>query len=593
MKKILFVAIILPLFLAGLSNGQTEAANPNEAANKMFVEVVKLISDAKGKPSKQVIKDLKKAITTLKQIVEKYPSSNLAVQIISGQSIGNISLSKIEKRLRDFDGRLGEKTYGGKFTDVANALAVLPNGDMIMAGYTESKGAGKFDAWVIRLASDGKVIWEKTLGSKYSDFANAIAVLPNGDFVMAGGAGQSDAGQSAWVVRMAGNGNVIWDKRFAGNGNAGAGEIALLPNGDILASGRTWPKGEGLAPWAVRLNGNGDVIWERVFGKNSHDRRYTNTYERKTLSDERKALSELFSEMVFDNNTRDGALASFPNGDIVVAGTLGWMSRLSGDGKKIWEKKPGSEMSEVWYDLEVLPNGDIVATGYVNLKGTDDTVAIVVRLDGDGNVIWERKFTGSNNVLAAIALLPNGDLIIAGYIQSEIKRNFYAWAIRMDGNGKVIWDKTFGGEADVRALALTLLPNGDLVMVGRIDSAGVGGTDTWIFQLSAADGQLVGPGRKRKAIYGVNDNLLVGKTAIISECRKSQLSQSACECRFDLMKSKMSKDHFRMVLSLVSGRGIIESERYLRNLSPKDQAKFSANMKKIREAAKSQCGLVK
>ena len=43
------------------------------------------------------------------------------------------------------------KTYGGKDWDGARAVAVTPEGDIIVAGYTWSFGAGGKDVWVLRL----------------------------------------------------------------------------------------------------------------------------------------------------------------------------------------------------------------------------------------------------------------------------------------------------------------------------------------------------------------------------------------------------------------------------------------------------------
>ncbi len=47
------------------------------------------------------------------------------------------------------------KTYGGPIADEANAVAVAPNGDIIVAGYTWSFGASSADVWVLRLPPDG------------------------------------------------------------------------------------------------------------------------------------------------------------------------------------------------------------------------------------------------------------------------------------------------------------------------------------------------------------------------------------------------------------------------------------------------------
>ena len=74
---------------------------------------------------------------------------------------------------------------------VANAVAVLPDGNIIVAGYTESFGAGRRDVYVLKLSPYGKKIWEKTYGGRDWDEAHAVAVLPDGNIIVAGRAGAS------------------------------------------------------------------------------------------------------------------------------------------------------------------------------------------------------------------------------------------------------------------------------------------------------------------------------------------------------------------------------------------------------------------
>ncbi len=78
------------------------------------------------------------------------------------------------------------KTYGGTKDDVANAVAVASNGDIIVVGYTYSFGAGKEDVWILRLDENGNIKWQKTYGGKYLDEADAVAVASNGDIIVIG-----------------------------------------------------------------------------------------------------------------------------------------------------------------------------------------------------------------------------------------------------------------------------------------------------------------------------------------------------------------------------------------------------------------------
>ena len=78
------------------------------------------------------------------------------------------------------------KTYSGSDYNEAEAVAIAPNGDIIVAGRTESFGAGKDDFWVLRLDENGNVKWQKTYGGSYDDRAFAVAIAPNGDIIVTG-----------------------------------------------------------------------------------------------------------------------------------------------------------------------------------------------------------------------------------------------------------------------------------------------------------------------------------------------------------------------------------------------------------------------
>ena len=50
-----------------------------------------------------------------------------------------------------------DHTYGGWRFDSASSIVALADGGFAVAGYTESKGAGNRDMWVLRLDEAGNV----------------------------------------------------------------------------------------------------------------------------------------------------------------------------------------------------------------------------------------------------------------------------------------------------------------------------------------------------------------------------------------------------------------------------------------------------
>jgi hypothetical protein len=92
LKRMLALAVLAieTVLLAACST------DPNEAANKLFIEAQQVIEKA-GKQQKAADKLplLRDAEERLKAIVSKYPAANLAVQLASGQSVGIISLKSV------------------------------------------------------------------------------------------------------------------------------------------------------------------------------------------------------------------------------------------------------------------------------------------------------------------------------------------------------------------------------------------------------------------------------------------------------------------------------------------------------------------
>ncbi|WP_456366813.1 protein kinase domain-containing protein [Thermococcus sp.] len=280
------------------------------------------------------------------------------------------------------------RILGGGDYDGFNDVKIAPNGDIIVAGYTKSFGAGDEDVWVLRLDANGNVKWQKTYGGKYGDYANAVAIASNGDIIVAGYTDSFGAG-GAWVLRLDANGNVKWQKTYGGSGYDEATTIAIAPNGDIIVAGYTDSfSADDFDFWVLRLDENGNVKWQKTYGGSNSDEAY--------------------------------AIAVADNGDIIVAG---------------WTKSFGVN-AEKWAYIWVL------------------------RLDENGNVKWQKAYGGSNgwDEANAVAVANNGDIIMVGYYSGNV------WVLRLDSEGNIKWQKIPSGTSHFNSLALT--PEGDIIAVG-------------------------------------------------------------------------------------------------------------------------------
>ncbi len=391
---------------------------------------------------------------------------NVLALIVAGILLGAFTL--VPHEVKAEGGSYWAKTYGGNGESVLNDVTVMPDGSIIAVGWTNSTGAGGEDALVMKLSPDGGVIWAKTYGGAQDDEAWAVAVAPNGDIIVAGytssfGAGSSDI----WVLRLDENGNVKWQKTYGGNNWDVAIAMAVAPNGDILVAGDTGSFGVDFTDfWVLRLDGNGNVKWQKIFGK---------------------------------GNAR--AIIVAPDGDIVVAGDTDifgagsadiWVLRLDADGNVKWQKTYGGKNNEWPTSLALAPNGDIVVVGSTLSFGAGWYDAWILRLDQNGNVMWQKRYGGEyNDETWGVAVAQNGDLIVAGYTSSFGAGGYDAWVLRLDGDGNVKWQKTYGGKLGDKIYALDLTPKGDIVLAGSTLSFGTGWYDAWILRLPS-DGNLPG-----------------------------------------------------------------------------------------------------
>ncbi len=69
---------------------------------------------------------------------------------IAGETYTNFNTDVWVRRLDRQGHLMWSRIFGGAGDDNANAIAVLPDGSIVAAGSTDSKGAGFSDGWVIR-----------------------------------------------------------------------------------------------------------------------------------------------------------------------------------------------------------------------------------------------------------------------------------------------------------------------------------------------------------------------------------------------------------------------------------------------------------
>lgn len=159
---------------------------------------------------------------------------------------------------------------------------------------------------------------------------------------------------------------------------------------------------------------------------------------------------------------------------------------------KEWEYYFG-DSSDVtgFYDVEVLSDGKYIVCGTTPIWGSDSAHRFgwIVKFDTDGTLLWDKKYVayerfGTHSFLYDIDILPNGDLLACGELRFSfdvgIRPIQQGWILRTDSNGCVIDNCTVGvEEVERKKIDFLLSPNPATTSVTiNIDESMLGGTAT-------------------------------------------------------------------------------------------------------------------
>lgn len=208
-----------------------------------------------------------------------------------------------------------------------------------------------------------------------------------------------------------------------------------------------------------------------------------------------------------------------------------WLARVDADGDLLWTRgftRPGTGRHFL-FDAAELADGSWIAVGATGLLDQPPQAAWVVRLAADGDLLWQFEFGGGQVEAArAVALAADGGFVVAGTTSSSGAGSDDAFVLKLDADGAIQWQRTFGGPDSEQVEDLVALDDGGFAVVGAGNGFTPSGHAPWILRLDAdgaplwhravadvwgdlgavaqtADGQLVVVGRVAQDGFASND----------------------------------------------------------------------------------------
>jgi hypothetical protein len=186
------------------------------------------------------------------------------------------------------------------------------------------------------------------------------------------------------------------------------------------------------------------------------------------------------TELRYAVNLTDGFL--LVGNQFLVSGDVnGFVAKIDNQGTLIWQTIIGEENIDKLFSGIITFDGFAVF-GLTQSYGNNQSTAWVVKLDNDGNVIWNKTFGQTNpTTLRSGVLAQDGDYVLAGYTDLPGGNNYDFYLLKIQPDSGMVWNKTYGGVQNEKAYSMTKAVDG-YVLVGEIESQ-TASTDAWLLKV--------------------------------------------------------------------------------------------------------------
>lgn len=389
------------------------------------------------------------------------------------------------------------RAFGGSGEDTFRSVIQTSDGGYAMLGYSnstdgdlQSKTLAVNDYWLVKLDAQGELQWSKTYGGSKDDRGQGLVQTQDGGYALTGYA-MSDDGDGTvnkgfhdnWVIKVDAQGTLEWERSYGFSGHDHAYDILDTGDGgyffagflDITsarADGNT-EKRNSLAShgvgefWGTKIDNKANVQWRGYYGGTNNDRAHA-----VVRADDGGYVMAGFTESDdFDINNSRGSYDF-------------WVVKIDEGGELVWQRSFGGTGIERAQDIAKTADGGYVVTGNTFSNDVDisenqgESDVWLIKIDGSGNLVWNRSFGGSQfDAAQSVTLSHDGGFIISGNSKStDSDANSNAgendiWLLKTDYEGNLVWQQSFGGSGLDYGFDTLETSTGAIVLVGEMASS--------------------------------------------------------------------------------------------------------------------------
>ena len=331
--------------------------------------------------------------------------------------------------------------------------------------------------------------WDLFYGSNNFDELLSVVEVSDG-YVYGGSATSSTMGDSPqtagssdyWIYKTDFDGNIIWSYTYGGFGQDNLQNLIQTDDGGFIMCGFSFSNAGAFKSqdsrgdrdfWIVKVDENGLFSWDL------------------TLGGDQEEFPTTIIQLQDGSYFVGGWTQSLVSGEVSTPTRGGmfdyWLTHIDENGTFLNDHRLGGSNADQLFDIYELPNGEVLLLGLSssNIGGekSEDRYGgldvWLVRMNIDGSIVWDRTYGGTQNEQGwSIAMAPDGNILIGGFSDSGISGNKTTaniggadyWLLKIDEAGNKIYDRTFGGTLADEVNEIKVNDKGLIYLGGRSQS---------------------------------------------------------------------------------------------------------------------------
>lgn len=182
------------------------------------------------------------------------------------------------------------KYFGGSFTDTPFGVVETNDNNYIIVASSDSEdfnitnNKGTYDFWVLKISKEGNLIWEKNFGGSEIDEPRGITTTNDGNFIIVGDTRSSNkdvatnnGAADLWIIKITTDGNLIWEKTIGASSFDVARSISKTQDNGFIIAGSSRSSDAGFTnqgqndAWVLKVNESGEIEWKKFIGGSEID----------------------------------------------------------------------------------------------------------------------------------------------------------------------------------------------------------------------------------------------------------------------------------------------------------------------------------